>query len=932
MSSVIVSAPRLEHGDSEAGNVAVAAPRVSWTSATEVPNWEQASAEISLTTHRGTTSATVAGDQSRFLPWPFADLTPRESGEVRVRVAGPDGWSAWSEPTSFFASFLAPGEWDADFIGLESPQQDAQPFLARREFDVRQGLTQATWYATAQGVYEASVNGTPVDDQILKPGWTPYHLRLIHETNDVTSLLKPGTNAVGLAVTGGWYTERFGFQNQAAIVYGEQPSVAGQLHLEYDDGTEEWVRTGPSWQVTDSGPWTASGIYRGEDFDARRIQPGWDKAGFQATGWAPATPQQAGLTPEARVSPEVRVVEQMPVKEVLGSGDGTYLLDFGQNLVGRLRITVQGEAGDTVTLRHAEVLDSGALGVRPLRAARATDTYTLAGGEPEEYAPTFTFHGFRYAEVSGWPGTFDPAAVTAEVIHSDMRRTGRFESSNELLNRLHENVVWGMRGNFLYLPTDCPQRDERLGWTGDIQIFGPSAAFLYDCDGFLDSWLRDVWLEQQEAGGGVAFVVPDVLRSGDVPTAAWGDVATVLPMVLFERFGDLEVVQRQYPSMKAWTDLLLKIAGDRHLWEGGFQFGDWVDPDSPPTDPARAKTDPDVVSGAFLYRSADLTARAADLLGFAEESAGYRAQAELVRQAWVNEYVSPAGRIVSDAQTAYALAIAFGIADEPLRAAFGSRLAELVRRDGYRISTGFVGTPLVNDALTTTGHDTEAARLLLQTDCPSWLYSVSMGATTIWERWDSLLPDGSINPGEMTSFNHYALGSVADWMHRVVAGLGADSPGYKTVRIAPRPLPGLDSASASYDGPYGPIKVSWIRDGGEIAVSAVVPPNSDAVVTLPGIDDFRAGSGEHEWRFASADQVPGEVRIGMDTPLVDIIDNEGAYLALRSAFERVDPALASDFNARTKWVPGQNLRAAFSIISPGVAPKVLEELEAFNKH
>ena len=299
-----------------------------------------------------------------------------------------------------------------------------------------------------------------------------------------------------------------------------------------------------------------------------------------------------------------------------------------------------------MTLRHAEVLENGELGVRPLRAAEATDTYTLAG--VEEWAPTTTFHGFRYAEISGWPGDFDPADVNAEVIQSDMRRTGWFDCSDPMVSRLHENVVWGMRGNFLYLPTDCPQRDERLGWTGDIQVFSPTASYLYDCDGFLASWLVDLGLEQR-AGGGVPFIVPDVLNSAKTPAAAWGDVATILPWVLYERFGDVGVLTAQYDSAKAWVDQLLGLAGERYLWEGGFQFGDWVDPDAPPDQPAKAKADPDLVASAYLFRSAETLARHALVLERTEDAAHYAVVAEKVRQAWLAEYVTPAGRILSDA-------------------------------------------------------------------------------------------------------------------------------------------------------------------------------------------------------------------------------------------------------------------------------------------
>ncbi len=350
---------------------------------------------------------------------------------------------------------------------------------------------------------------------------------------------------------------------------------------------------------------------------------------------------------------------------------GKKVLDFGQNLVGRLRLTVDGPAGTVITLRHAEVLEHDELGTRPLRAAKATNTLTLAGNGPVTWEPEFTFQGFRYAEVSGWPGEFDPAAITAQVIHSDMERTGWFASSHAQVDRLHENVVWGLRGNFLYVPTDCPQRDERLGWTGDIQVFAPTASFLYDVRGFLSSWLVDLEIEQDVGHGIVPFVVPNVLRGRVRPAAAWGDAATVVPTVLHERFGDERVLADQLASMQAWTDVIVERSGGRHLWEGQFQFADWLDPSAPPDRPAAAKTDPDIVATAYVFRSADLTARAATLLGESEIAEKYAKIAETVRQAFLAEYVTPTGRMMSDAQTGYALAIMFDI--DPGRPAAGAR-------------------------------------------------------------------------------------------------------------------------------------------------------------------------------------------------------------------------------------------------------------------
>jgi alpha-L-rhamnosidase len=926
--STAVESVRLEY---QAGTyVPVASPRVSWVTVSDVSGWRQYAAELEWNDAAGTTNVPIDGDGSVLVAWPFTPLAAHQRGTLRVRVQGPDGWSEWSDEQSVASGFLGEGEWQAEFIGLAAPARHAQPALLRTEFDVAEGLERATLYATAHGVYQALVNSHEVDDQILKPGWTVYQSRLVHETTDVTSLLVAGKNALGVTLAGGWYTEIFGFRENAGAFYGEQPAFAGQLLLEYEDGTSAWVVTGTDWSASGEGPWVASGIYLGERYDARKLPSGWSGTGFAADGWEPAAVLPAGPVPEPRTSPEVRVTQVVAVADVITSPSGATLLDFGQNLVGRLRITVTGAAGDTVTLRHAEVLENGELGVRTLRAAEATDTYTLAGTGVEEWSATQTFHGFRYAEVSGWPGDFDPADVVAEVVGSDMRRTGWFDCSDPMVSRLHENVVWGMRGNFLYLPTDCPQRDERLGWTGDIQVFSPTASYLFDCDGFLASWLVDLDLEQQ-AGGGVPFIVPDVLHSAKTPAAAWGDVATILPWNLYERFGDVGVLTAQYYSAKAWVDQLLDIAGDRFLWEGGFQFGDWVDPDAPPDQPAKAKADPDLVASAYLFRSAETFSRHALVLGHTEDAAHYAAVAEKVRQAWLAEYVTPAGRILSDAQTSYALAIAFGIATGEVLATMGKRLAWLVRRDGYRIGTGFVGTPIIADALSSTGHTRQAGRMLQQTECPSWLYPITMGATTIWERWDSMLEDGSINPGEMTSFNHYALGAIADWLHRIVAGLAPAEAGYRKLEIAPQFLPGLDWASTRHETPYGTASVAWRRTGDQVVVEASVPANTSAVVRFPGSEPFIVAAGTFEWTVTDAQATTATGPITTSTPLATIIDDTGAYATVMGAFRTVSPDLAKEFSKRTAWLPNEPLIGGFTLITPAVAAEIESNLAVLNQ-
>ncbi|MGO3885953.1 MAG: family 78 glycoside hydrolase catalytic domain, partial [Mycetocola sp.] len=627
----------------------------------------------------------------------------------------------------------------------------------------------------------------------------------------------------------------------------------------------------------------------------------------------------------------VRVIETVEVAEKLTSASGTTILDFGQNLVGWLRIRLTAEAGRELTLRHAEVLENGELGVRPLRFAAATDHYTTSGVDGgEEWTPRFTFHGFRYAEITG----IDAAQieVVAEVIHSDMERTGWFESDHAGINQLHSNAVWGMRGNVVGVPTDCPQRDERLGWSGDIQVFAPAASFLYNSDAFLGNWLQDLAADQARQGGIVPLYSPQIQNPlfPVSPVAAWGDAASIIPWTLWERYADRELLERQYPSAKSWVDLVLtRLTGD--LWQRDFQLGDWLDPTAPPENPAKAQTAPDLVATAHAFRSTLLLSRSAAVLGLDDDAAHYAARAEQIRSAFQDAYVTPGGRMVSDAQTAYALAIAFEIVTEPERvAALGERLAEIVRSHGFRIGTGFVGTPIVCDALAASGQTDVAYRLLTETGCPSWLYSVSMGATTIWERWDSMLPDGSINPGEMTSFNHYALGAVVDWMHRDIAGLAPAAPGYAEVLVRPRP--GIvQAASATHLSGYGEISVSWRIIEGEFSLDVVVPPNTSATIQLPdGSEPQRVGSGSH--RFSCAAPVAeAPAPWGWDSSLGDIVANDEARAVFDAFCERVGVGSVEGWAADGRWSSAVTLADGFPFFPVHLMPELVEDLAVLNE-
>ncbi|MET0888287.1 MAG: family 78 glycoside hydrolase catalytic domain, partial [Mycetocola sp.] len=864
-----------------------AEPRLSWQTTTTDAGWTQTGYELE---QLGGDTVAVRSTDSVLVPWPFQPLRSREQRTVRVRVTGADDQrSEWGEWSTVEAGLLEAADWTAHLVG---PADDtiAAPLLRADFRTTRAGVIRARVYASGHGLFQLEINGRRVGDDELAPGWTAYESRLRYTTYEVTDLVAAGDNTIGAWLGDGWWRGYLGWGKKKAL-YGSQLGLIAQLEIDYADGSRQVVGTGPDW-TAGTGPITSADIYNGEDYDARLFDPAWSTSTAQTADWTPTVVRE--FDPANLVAPDgppVRVTEAVPVQNVTTSPSGKTILDFGQNLVGRLRVSVTGEAGTAITLRHAEVLEHGELAVEPLRDAKATDTFVLAGAGVESWAPRFTFHGFRYAEVTGWPGEFDPASVVAEVMHSDMERTGSFTTSNPLVQRLHENAVWGMRGNFVDVPTDCPQRDERLGWTGDLQVFAPTATYLYDSAGFLTSWLKDLAAEQRNLGG-TPMTVPAIVTGYTGPTAGWADAATVVPWTVYQAYGDLGILETQFDSMASWVDEVTAAAGEDRVWSAGFQFGDWLDPTAPANRPEQAQTYPEVVATAYFARSARIVTDSAKLLGRTEDAARYGALADEVKTAFYREYVSRSGRMLSDSATAYALALVFDLIDDPdARQHAADRLAQVVAGNGYKISTGFIGTPIVTDALSANGHADVAYRLLLQTDAPSWLYTVEQGATTIWERWDSLLPDGTVNPSGMTSFNHYAFGAVADWMHRVVAGLAPAAPGYRRLRIAPQPpRRGLTSASASLVTPYGRAASEWEVVDGQLHVSVTVPIGATARIILPSGAAHEAAAGSHE--FTEAFEVDAETArsFTVDSRMADIIDDKQAMAVLTGVIG--------------KWIPG----------------------------
>ncbi|MEM9984599.1 MAG: family 78 glycoside hydrolase catalytic domain, partial [Bacteroidota bacterium] len=576
-------------------------------------------------------------------------------------------------------------------------------------------------------------------------------------------------------------------------------------------------------------------IYNGETYNANLERKGWAAYGYDDRDWSRAAildhPKDILVASQGL---PVRATEEITPIDMFTTPEGDTVLDLGQNMVGWVRMKVQGERGDQVTLQFAEVLDKdGNFYTTNLRAAKATDVYLLQGGTEEVFEPHFTFHGFRYVKVSGYPGNLSLDKITGVVIHSDMKPTGTFTCSDSLINKLQENIRWGQRGNFLDVPTDCPQRDERLGWTGDAQVFSPTAAFNYDVAAFYTKWLKDLAADQSE-NGSVPHVIPDNQR-GRGGATGWGDAAVIVPWTVYQAYGDVRVLEEQYPSMKAWVDFMQDKAGEDLLWNNpkDWHWGDWLAFHSSKPDYAGSVTEKDLIATAYYHYSTSLVSKTATLIGKTDEAATYQQLAEKIKEAFIAEFITPNGRLVSHTQTAYALAISFDLIPKDLLQKSATYFAQDVEKFGH-LTTGFLGTPLLCSALSKIGRDDLAFMLLHRKKFPSWLYPVTQGATTIWERWDTQKPDGSITKG-MNSFNHYAYGAIGEWLYTHVAGLGIDpgQPGYQHILLHPHPGPGLSHASVTFRSLYGEVASGWEIKDENLVYAISIPPNTQATVTLP---------------------------------------------------------------------------------------------------
>jgi alpha-L-rhamnosidase len=819
-------------------------PRFSWQlSAGDKRNIKQTAYEIRVKKGKATAWNTgkIISDQSAYIPYGGEKLISGQKYYWQVRV-----WdnaakaSEWSEPASWQMGLLSAADWKAKWItpGFAEDSVTRPSPLFRKEFFLTKKVQSAIVYVTAHGLYEAQINGQRVGDAFLTPGWTSYNKRLQYQAYDVTALLQKGVNAVGAELGNGWYRGYIGYDPKPNL-YGKDISLLFQLEVTFTDGSGETIISDDSWKSS-TGPVRFAEIYYGATIDDRMQQKGWSTPNFNDKIWSAVAVKDFPKDKlVATVNEPVRKHETFKPVKIFTTPKGEKVIDFGQNLVGWVQMKVSGKPGDKITLSHAEVIDkAGNFYTDNLRTARSQDVYILKGGEEETFEPQFTWQGFRYIKVDGYPGDLKPENFTAIALYSDMAPTGTFSCSNTLINQLQHNIQWGQKGNFLDVPTDCPQRDERLGWTGDAQVFSRTASFNMNVNNFFAKWLKDVAADQY-TNGSVPFVIPNVIGdknpNGPGGSTGWADVATIIPWNMYLAYGDKRILENQYGSMKAWVDYM-QHQSNNNLWNTGFHFGDWLFYSlNDDTDGSSAITNKYLIAQCFYACSTQLLINAANVLGKADDVTYYTALLTKIKDAYLKEYVTPNGLISSDTQTAYVLALQFDMLPDNLRQQAAARLVSNIRRYGNHLTTGFLGTPYLCGVLSRFGYADVAYRLLLQDTYPSWLYPVKMGATTIWERWDGIKPDGTFETPTMNSYNHYAYGAIGDWMYRVIAGIDTktDAPGYKQIVIKPTIGGNLTNANADYETNYGKLSSHWKTDNGNLLLDVEIPANTTATIYIP---------------------------------------------------------------------------------------------------
>ncbi|MBS3761756.1 MAG: family 78 glycoside hydrolase catalytic domain [Planctomycetes bacterium] len=734
-------------------------------------------------------------------------------------------------------------EWTARWIQSSlcgGPRTGAPAPFFRHEFTVSGKPREVHLYITAFGLYEARVNGETAHDTVFTPGWTVFDKRVRYQCWDISDLIQEGENVIGVILGDGWYCGHVAKNDRQ--YYGDRPKLLAQIEWTTEEGQIGKIGSDEGW-LTAPGPILQNDLIMGESYDARKEFEGWDTPGFDDSNWQNARPVDVGdIVVEPQYGPFVRRHECITAKK-LNPREGNARLviyDLGQNISGRVRITVQGERGMTVRLRHAEMLDSsGQIYTENLRSARATDYYTLKGDGLETWEPRFTFHGFRYVEVS-WTPPREPGSIESVegiALYSDLPRTGTFECSHSLLNQLYENTVWGQKGNFLEVPTDCPQRDERLGWTGDAQVFIRTAAFNMDVSDFFRKWLRDM-RDAQSSDGAIPPYIPFTASFGSISDGgpAWADAAMICPMEMYRAYGEIDFIAEHYDCMVGYMDYLAAnkvkdgVRGhpDVDSWGG---FGDWLALDG--SGRTSGGTPKDLIGTAFYANNARILAECAGILGKGKDVRRWTDLQRETARVFRERFVTPDGLMAAGTQTACVLALYFDLVTDEQRSGTIGQIVNLIERNGMKIGTGFVGASYLLDALEEAGRLDIAYALLEQEEFPSWLFPVKNGATTIWERWDGWTPEKGFQDPGMNSFNHYAYGAVCDWMVSTVAGLEPAEPGYKRIRFRPRPGGSLSHAGVRLETRYGTAAIAWTMGEEALKLELTVPPETSAVLDPP---------------------------------------------------------------------------------------------------
>ena len=835
-------------------------PRLSWQIESNSRGVSQSAYQIivasnaaALASNKGDLWDTgkISSNQTIQIAYQGKPLASRARCFWKVRVWDQNGRaSTWSNPAQWAMGLMHSADWSAKWIGDKLPSIDnVSATMLRREFKLTSRAKRAIVYASALGVYELHINGKRIGDHLLAPEFTDYHSRTQYQAYDVTAYLRPGANLIGAMLGDGWYAGGIGLarsvMKKPRNIYGDHPRLIAQLEIEAADAQIERIVTDESWKTSREGPIRSSDILDGEACDARREMPGWNSAGFDDKAWKPAdVASNARITLVSQPNEPIRVTREIKPISLNEPKPGVYVFDLGQNMVGWCRLKAQGPAGTKVTLRHAEMLsDDGMIYTDNLRAAKQTDVYNFRGGGVETFEPHFTYHGFRYVEVTGLKSKPQIDAITGRVFNSDMTETGRFESSDPTLNKLWQNILWTQRGNMLSIPTDCPQRDERLGWMGDIQIFVGTGIFNMNMAAFYTKWMRDVRDAQAEDGRFADFS-PHPFGKDKVFTGVpgWGDAGIVVPWRLWQHYGDKRMLAENLESGKRWVEFI-RSNNPNLLWKNkrGNDYGDWLNSDTLIYEgfPNKGGQVPKEIFATMMFAyAADLVSRMAQVLGNSEEAKKYRQLFEEIKAAFNKAYVAEDGRIQGDTQAGYAIALHFDLLPEKLRPLAVKHMLEGIERYKGHMSTGFHSTYRMMLELTAAGHNEVAYKLINNHTFPSWGYSIENGATTIWERWDGYVKGRGFQNKGMNSFNHYAIGAVGEWMYRVIVGINHDDahPAYEHFVIKPYPGGGLKWAKGSYDSIRGKIESSWSVAAGKLKLDVRIPANTTATVFVPAKD------------------------------------------------------------------------------------------------